>query len=67
MLLRNIDNRLYDSKDKAETAEVILEEYIDDYCADESTKEKLEAALELIRDAMELLIEATNIIEEVEE
>ena len=66
-MLENIDNRIYDSRDKAEIAEVTLEEYIDDYCEDESTKENLEAALELIRDAMELLLEATNIIEEVEE
>ena len=66
-MLENINNKIYESKDKAEIAEVTLEEYIDDYCKDESAKEKLEAALELIRDAMELLLEATNIIEEVEE
>lgn len=38
-MLENIDNRIYDSRDKAEIAEVTLEEYIDDYCEDESTKE----------------------------
>lgn len=66
-MLQNIDNRIYDVLNQAEVAEVSLEEWIDDYCENETEKEKVEAALELIRDAMELLTEATNIIEEVEE
>lgn len=67
MSLQNIDNKLYEALNQAEVAEVSLEEWIDDYCENETEKEKAEAALELIRDAMELLTEATNIIEEVEE
>lgn len=67
MSLQNIDNKLYEALNQAEVAEVSLEEWIDDYCKNETEKEKAEAALELIRDAMELLTEATNIIEEVEE
>lgn len=66
-MLQNIDNRIYEVLNQAEVAEVSLEEWIDDYCENETEKEKAEAALELIRDAMELLTEATNIIEEVEE
>lgn len=66
-MLQNIDNKLYEALNQAEVAEVSLEEWIDDYCENETEKEKAEAALELIRDAMELLTEATNIIEEVEE
>ena len=66
MSLQNIDNRIYEVLNHAEVAEVSLEEWIDD-CENETEKEKAEAALELIRDAMELLTEATNIIEEVEE
>lgn len=66
MSLQNIDNRVYEVLNQAEVAEVSLEEWIDD-CENETEKEKAEAALELIRDAMELLTEATNIIEEVEE
>lgn len=66
-MLQNIDNKLYEALNQAEVAEVSLEEWIDDNCVDEAQKEKAEAALELIRDAMELLTEATNIIEEVEE
>ncbi len=65
-MLQNIDNRIYEVLNQAEVAEVSLEEWIDD-CENETEKEKAEAALELIRDAMELLTEATNIIEEVEE
>lgn len=65
-MLQNIDNRIYEVLNQAEVAEVSLEEWIDN-CENETEKEKAEAALELIRDAMELLIEATNIIEEVEE
>ena len=65
-MLQNIDNRIYEVLNQAEVAEVSLEEWIDD-CENETGKEKAEAALELIRDAMELLLEATNIIEEVEE
>lgn len=67
MSLQNIDNKLYEALNQAEVAEVSLEEWIDDYCKNETEKEKAEAALELIRDAMELLTKATNIIEEVEE
>lgn len=66
-MLQNIDNKLYEALNQAEVAEVSLEEWIDDYCVNETEEEKAEAALELIRDAMELLTEATNIIEEVEE
>ena len=66
-MLQNIDNRIYEVLNRAEVAEVSLEEWIDDYCESETEREKAEAALELIRDAMELLTEATNIIEEVEE
>ena len=65
-MLQNIDNRIYEVLNQAEVAEVSLEEWIDD-CENETEKEKAEAAIELIRDAMELLTEATNIIEEVEE
>lgn len=67
MSLQNIDSKLYEALNQAEIAEVSLEEWIDDYCVNETEKEKAEAALELIRDAMELLTEATNTIEEVEE
>ena len=66
MSLQNINNKIYEALNQAEVAEVSLEEWIDD-CENETEKEKAEAALELIRDAMELLTEATNIIEEVEE
>ena len=66
MSLQNIDNRIYEVLNQVEVAEVSLEEWIDD-CENETEKEKAEAAIELIRDAMELLTEATNIIEEVEE
>ena len=66
-MLQNIDNRIYEVLNQAEVAEVSMEEWLDDYCDNETEKEKAEAALELIRDAMELLTEATNIIEEVEE
>ena len=66
-MLENINNKIYESKDKAEIAEVTLEEYIDDYCEDDEVKERLANALEKIQDAMELLLEATNIIEEGEE
>lgn len=66
MLLQNIDNKLYEALNQAEVAEVSLEEWIDD-CENETEKEKIGAALEIIQDAMELLTEATNIIEEVEE
>lgn len=65
-MLQNIDNRIYEVLNQAEVAEVSLEEWIDD-CENETEKEKAEAALEIIQDAMELLTEATNIIEEVEE
>lgn len=66
-MLQNIDNKVYDAVINAESAIVSLEEWIDDYCENETEKEKAEAALELINNAMELLLEATNIIEEVEE
>ena len=66
MSLQNINNKIYEALNQAEVAEVSLEEWIDG-CENETEKEKAEAALELIRDAMELLTEATNIIEEVEE
>lgn len=66
MLLQNIDSKLYEALNQAEVAEVSLEEWIDD-CENETEKEKIGAALEIIQDAMELLTEATNIIEEVEE
>lgn len=62
-MLENINNKIYESRDKAEIAEVTLEEYIDDYCEDDEMKERLANALEKIQDAMELLLEATNIIE----
>ena len=66
-MLENINNKIYESKDKAEIAEVTLEEYIDDYCEDDEVKERLANALEKIQDAMELLLEATNIMEGEEE
>lgn len=62
-MLENINNKIYESRDKAEIAEVTLEEYIDDYCEDDEMKERLANALEKIQDAMELLLEATNIME----
>lgn len=62
-MLENINNKIYESRDKAEIAEVTLEEYIDDYCEDDEMKERLADALEKIQDAMELLLEATNIME----
>lgn len=62
-MLENINKKIYESRDKAEIAEVTLEEYIDDYCEDDEMKERLANALEKIQDAMELLLEATNIME----
>lgn len=66
-MLENINNKIYESRDKAEIAEVTLEEYIDDYCEDDEVKERLANALEKIQDAMELLLEATNIMKGEEE
>lgn len=53
---------IYEAINKAEIAEVTLEEKIDD-CEDYEERERLEEALEKVHDAMELLLEATNIME----
>lgn len=60
--MHETNDYIYESINKAEIAEVTLEEKIDD-CEDYEERERLEEALEKVQDAMELLLEATNIME----
>lgn len=62
--LMEINNKIYDARDEAEKAETALEQYIDDPDnADDKLMYRVENALEKVREAMELLLEATNDIE----
>ena len=60
--LMEINNKIYDARDEAEKAETALEQYIDDH-ADDKLMYRAENALEKVREAMELLLDATNDIE----
>ncbi len=60
--MHETNDYIYEAINKAEIAEVTLEEKIDD-CEDYEERERLEEALEKVQDAMELLLEATNIME----
>ena len=62
--LAEINDKIYDARDEAEKAETALEQYIDDPDnADDKLMYRVENALEKVREAMELLLEATNDIE----
>ena len=62
--LAEINYKIYDARDEAEKAETALEQYIDDPDnSDDKLMYRVENALEKVREAMELLLEATNDIE----
>ena len=62
--LAEINDKIYDARDEAEKAETALEQYIDDPDnADDKLMYRAENALEKVREAMELLLDATNDIE----
>ena len=62
--LAEINDKIYDARDEAENAETALEQYIDDPDnADDKLMYRVENALEKVREAMELLLDATNDIE----
>lgn len=62
--LAEINDKIYDARDEAEKAETALEQYIDDPDnADDKLMYRVENALEKVREAMELLLDATNDIE----
>ena len=59
--LAEINYKIYDARDEAEKAETALEQYIDDPDnADDKLMYRAENALEKVREAMELLLDATN-------
>lgn len=62
--LAEINYKIYDARDEAEKAETALEQYIDDPDnADDKLMYRAENSLEKVREAMELLLDATNDIE----
>ena len=62
--LAEINDKIYDARDEAEKAETALEQYIDDPDnADDKLMYRAENALEKVREAIELLLDATNDIE----
>ena len=61
--LAEINNRIYDTRDEAEKVETALEQYIDDPDNADDKMYRAENALEKVREAMELLLDATNDIE----